>query len=156
MSRSGGQCGHLLVNRLREMVTVIDRDKLRNYCLNSRHPRGQHKARVFVVAPGIESREAPWLRVAELSESEIQQLIKETVAETALAMETGRAETEPRIGLACRAGWQGYGFSEKVLFVRTASFRQIENMPPFQLHPQLFLAGQNQPVFGREDLLAFL
>lgn len=26
---------------------VVDVRKLRNYCLNAEHPRGQHKARVF-------------------------------------------------------------------------------------------------------------
>lgn len=32
---------------------VVDLDKLRNYCLNSQHPRGRHKARVFMASLGL-------------------------------------------------------------------------------------------------------
>ena len=28
-------------------LAVVDREKLTKYCLNSKHPEGQHKARVF-------------------------------------------------------------------------------------------------------------
>lgn len=37
-------------------------EKLRDYCLNAEHPRGRHKARVFLSALGIASNEAEWLR----------------------------------------------------------------------------------------------
>ena len=44
----------------------VDLQKLREYCLNAGHPRGQHKARVFASALGITAREAAWLRTAFL------------------------------------------------------------------------------------------
>ncbi len=44
----------------------VDLQKLREYCLNPAHPRGQHKARVFASALGITAREAAWLRTAFL------------------------------------------------------------------------------------------
>jgi len=52
---------------------VVDLAKLRDYCLNPRHPRGRHKARVFASALGITSADAEQLRRALLkaaSESE--------------------------------------------------------------------------------------
>ncbi|MGE0210187.1 MAG: DUF6883 domain-containing protein [Parvibaculaceae bacterium] len=45
---------------------IIDLRKLTDYCLNSRHPRGRHKARVFQDALGIGQREALWLKEALL------------------------------------------------------------------------------------------
>ena len=32
---------------------VVEIEKLRDYCLSASHPRGRHKARVFVTALGI-------------------------------------------------------------------------------------------------------
>jgi hypothetical protein len=44
---------------------VVDVAKLRDYCLNPAHPRGRHKARVFVSALGYTAGDAESLR-AEL------------------------------------------------------------------------------------------
>jgi hypothetical protein len=38
--------------------------KLRDYCLDPHHPRGRHKARVFLSAPGLKQSDADPLRVA--------------------------------------------------------------------------------------------
>ncbi len=37
---------------------VVDVRKLRDYCLSPRHPRGRHKARVFVSALGLTANDA--------------------------------------------------------------------------------------------------
>ena len=44
--------------------------KLRSYCLNPRHPRGRHKARVFASALGITRENAGLLRQALLEAAE--------------------------------------------------------------------------------------
>ncbi len=44
----------------------MDVVKLRDYCLNPRHPRGRHKARVFVSALGLTAADANMLREALL------------------------------------------------------------------------------------------
>ena len=41
---------------------IIDIRKLRDYCLNAAHPRGQHKARVFRSQLGLGQEHADWLR----------------------------------------------------------------------------------------------
>ena len=41
---------------------VVDIRKLRDYCLNPRHPRGRHKARVFAAALGFTEQDAPRLQ----------------------------------------------------------------------------------------------
>lgn len=41
---------------------VVDIVKLRDYCLNSNHPRGRHKARLFIAALGIQAEDAAELR----------------------------------------------------------------------------------------------
>jgi len=41
---------------------VIEIEKLRDYCLSSSHPRGRHKARVFVTALGITVDDAEELK----------------------------------------------------------------------------------------------
>ncbi len=38
----------------------VDMRKLRNYCLNAEHPRGQHKARVFKSAVGWTADQADY------------------------------------------------------------------------------------------------
>lgn len=43
-------------------IAVVDVRKLAEYCLNPRHPRGRHKARVFRDALGISEHDASWLR----------------------------------------------------------------------------------------------
>jgi hypothetical protein len=45
---------------------VVDLAKLRDYCLNPRHPRGRHKARVFATSLGFSVRDAELLRSALL------------------------------------------------------------------------------------------
>ena len=42
---------------------VIDLKKLKDYCLNLKHPRGKHKARVFQSLLGINQDDAEILRV---------------------------------------------------------------------------------------------
>ena len=44
---------------------IVDMRKLREYCLNPRHPRGRHKARVFA-SVGIRQADAEELRAALL------------------------------------------------------------------------------------------
>jgi hypothetical protein len=46
---------------------VVDLRKIRDYCLNPDHPRGRHKARVFVVALGLTLEDAEELRDALLA-----------------------------------------------------------------------------------------
>lgn len=46
---------------------VVEIEKLRDYCLNANHPRGRHKARVFVTALGLTADDAEELRQAILS-----------------------------------------------------------------------------------------
>lgn len=46
---------------------VVDVRKLRDYCLSPRHPRGRHKARVFVSALGLAADDAEELHAALLS-----------------------------------------------------------------------------------------
>jgi hypothetical protein len=42
---------------------IVDIRKLRDYCLNSMHDEGQHKARVFAAALGMTADDAEELRV---------------------------------------------------------------------------------------------
>ena len=48
------------------MRAVVDITKLRNYCLNTRHEVGQHKARVFAAALGLMAEDAEVLQTALL------------------------------------------------------------------------------------------
>ncbi len=41
---------------------IVDIVKLRDYCLNPLHPRGRHKARVFVSALGLTRADTQFLR----------------------------------------------------------------------------------------------
>jgi hypothetical protein len=45
---------------------VVDIEKLRDYCLCSTHPRGRHKARVFLEKLGLGPQDAEKLRTALL------------------------------------------------------------------------------------------
>jgi hypothetical protein len=45
---------------------IIEISKLRDYCLDPLHPRGRHKARVFLSALGLGQADADFLRVALL------------------------------------------------------------------------------------------
>jgi hypothetical protein len=46
---------------------VVDLAKLRDYCLNPAHPRGRHKARVFVSALGLTAEHAEELQAVLLT-----------------------------------------------------------------------------------------
>jgi hypothetical protein len=41
---------------------IVDIVKLRAYCLNSSHPRGRQKARVFRDTLGLNAEDAEWLQ----------------------------------------------------------------------------------------------
>ena len=41
---------------------IVDIRKIDSYCLNSAHPRGRHKARVFRETLGVDRADAQWLR----------------------------------------------------------------------------------------------
>ncbi|MBI5461475.1 MAG: hypothetical protein HY941_04735 [Gammaproteobacteria bacterium] len=57
---------------------VVDARKLRDYCLSMEHPRGRHKARVFLASLGLTREDAAYL----------QAYLHKTVA-TEPAMEVG-------------------------------------------------------------------
>jgi hypothetical protein len=40
----------------------VDEAKLRDYCLNPKHPRGRHKVRVFASALDLSQSDAGWLK----------------------------------------------------------------------------------------------
>lgn len=41
---------------------IVELTKLRDYCLNPSHLRGQHKARVFRAGLGLVQRDAAWMQ----------------------------------------------------------------------------------------------
>ena len=41
---------------------IVDIRKLRDYCLNREHPRGRHKARVFLASLGLTREHSGYLR----------------------------------------------------------------------------------------------
>jgi len=41
---------------------IVDIRKIEDYCLNPSHPRGKHKARLFLAALSIQRSDAVWLR----------------------------------------------------------------------------------------------
>lgn len=43
-------------------IAIVRLEKLRNYSLDSSHPTGKHKARVFAAALGMTGKDAPRLR----------------------------------------------------------------------------------------------
>lgn len=45
---------------------IVDIEKLRDYCLNTEHARGKHKARVFASALGVTAAQAESLRTTIL------------------------------------------------------------------------------------------
>jgi len=52
---------------------VVELIKLTDYCLNPRHPRGRHKARVFAARTGITADDAELLREALLEAARTSQ-----------------------------------------------------------------------------------
>jgi hypothetical protein len=49
---------------------IVEIEKIRDYCLSRRHPRGRHKARVFLSALGMTSNDAEELRTILLGVAE--------------------------------------------------------------------------------------
>jgi len=58
-------------------IFKVDIKKLSNYCLNSAHTVGKHKARVFNAALGIGKSEATLLKKEILKQVQSENLIKE-------------------------------------------------------------------------------
>lgn len=58
---------------------IVDIEKLRGYCLNVNHPRGRHKARVFLSTLGLAASDAERVHSA---------LLHAAVAEEAVLTET--------------------------------------------------------------------
>ena len=54
---------------------VVGLEKLTGYCLSLEHPRGRHKARVFVAALGLTMEDAPELRQALLTAASIYDVV---------------------------------------------------------------------------------
>jgi hypothetical protein len=55
---------------------VVDIAKLRDYCLNTNHLRGRHKARVFAAVLGIAAEDAHQLRLAILEAAKTNEATK--------------------------------------------------------------------------------
>lgn len=60
---------------------VVDIRKLTNYCLSHEHPRGKHKARVFLSALGMTSAHAGELRDVLLKKVRSEECVIGTVDE---------------------------------------------------------------------------
>jgi len=45
---------------------IVEISKLRDYCLDPHHPRGRHKARVFLSTLGLKQGDADFLRAAPI------------------------------------------------------------------------------------------
>jgi hypothetical protein len=50
---------------------ILDIRKLEDYCLDLRHPRGRHKARLFDQLLGLKQTDALWLRGALLDAARV-------------------------------------------------------------------------------------
>jgi hypothetical protein len=74
---------------------IVDIAKLRDYCLNSGHEEGKHKARVFAAALGIGQKDAAWLR---------EQLLRAAASEPALMTARTRFGTLSLLDFLLRAG----------------------------------------------------
>lgn len=72
---------------------IVDIQKLRRYCLDPTHPRGRHKARVFLASLGIAAQDAEALRA---------DLLQAALAEEAVAGQ--RDKHGARYTLDCRVG----------------------------------------------------
>ena len=78
---------------------VVDVRKLRHYCLNNEHPRGQHKARVFRSALG-------W--TAEQAEDVQRRLLEAVLREDASFLGADDSWTVVCVRLSrTRLGWGG-------------------------------------------------
>jgi hypothetical protein len=95
---------------------MVDIEKLVDYCLNPEHPRGKHKARVFLSACGLTAEHAEFLR---------EQLI-EAAAE-------GEAVPRPEIGRGRRyvIEWSITGPTGTTLVRSAWIIRTDEDFPRF-------------------------
>lgn len=93
---------------------TIDLRKLQDYALNSNHPEGRHKARVFLSALGITAAESEWLASA---------IVKGLLSAEALEVERTLWGTVYKVdlqlwkGSRCakvRTGWLCQGFATKL------------------------------------------
>ena len=55
---------------------ILDIRKIEDYCLNSLHPRGRHKARVFREALGLQRSDASWLQDALLNAARVEEAVE--------------------------------------------------------------------------------
>ena len=62
-------------------LAVVEISKLRDYCLDPSHPRGRHKARVFLSALGVGRADANVLRDALLAAARIQPAVSTGIDE---------------------------------------------------------------------------
>jgi len=62
---------------------IVEISKLRDHCLNPHHPRGRHKARVFLSTLGLAQTDADFLRAA------LMQAAREVDAEAGVSDEYG-------------------------------------------------------------------
>ena len=87
---------------------VVDIVKIQDYCLNPDHPKGKHKARVFLAALGIDKNDAEQLRKIILR-----------VVLTAEAIEEEPSEYGRRFVVDFRVSWAKDSVTRDAL-VRTA------------------------------------
>lgn len=95
---------------------VIDLRKLREYCLNAQHPRGQHKARVFERALG-------WTAV----DAEAMQRRLQEAARSEDAVFLGADDYGQRYALHFEAQSKGRGVAVRSLWI----VRHGEDFPRF-------------------------
>ena len=72
---SCGTSGRNLVRLPNADRALVDIAKLRSYCLNSHHPEGRHKARVFMAALDLGSADAEELRDALLAAARTREAV---------------------------------------------------------------------------------
>ena len=75
--------------------TFVDLRKLRDYCLNMGHPRGRHKARVFLASLGLTREDSDGLRV---------RLLEAARSEVAVEIEGDRYGRRYRIDFTLNTG----------------------------------------------------
>lgn len=74
---------------------IVDIEKLLRYCLDPTHPRGRHKARVFLAALGLSVTDAEFLRDA---------LVRAAATEEASGAQSDRHGTRYTFDLQVRHG----------------------------------------------------
>ena len=79
-----GMCAQSKVKLPNGNRAIVDINKLRDYCLNTNHDEGKHKARVFASALGLRAVDAEWMR---------DQLLKAAAREDACPISSTRFGT---------------------------------------------------------------